>query len=232
MRSQDRLSKILVALWLLSFGGCASAPEPSGPLLREGDLEGLVEEALAKTMPAGPVQITFDFRLRESDLRFSGRGVARVQPPYRVRIDLFSNRGEELFRAALVGSDLRVPPGVPLDLAPPPALLWAALGVFRPDEELRIVEGRGRVPQAVTLRYSGARGEDFRFRLVEGRLVRAEMLEGGSLIEEVDLELSPDAENVVETTYRNHPLFLELVFSLESVESVDSFPAHIWYPGG
>jgi hypothetical protein len=182
-------------------------------------------------MPESPVQITFDFRLREADLRFSGQGVARVQPPYRVRIDLFSNQGEGLFRAALVGSDLRVPPGVPIDLAPPPALLWAALGVFRPDQELELVGGRERGDGAATLRYRGPSGEDLRFRLADGILERAEIRDDGHLIEEVDLELDYESRKVVETVYRNRALFVELTFTLKSEETVESFPPEIWNPG-
>jgi hypothetical protein len=183
-------------------------------------------------MPESPVQITFDFRLREADLRFTGQGVARVEPPYRVRIDLFTNRGEGLFRAALVGSDLRVPPGVPVELAPPPALLWAALGVFRPDTGLEIVGGRGHADGGATLQYGGDAGEDLRFRLSNDLLTRAEIREGGHLIEEVDLELDEGSTEVLETVYRNRALFVELVFSLKSVEYVDSFPSDIWDPRG
>jgi len=214
------------------LSGCMGGSGPRTSPLPLTEAGTVAERALATTMPDGPVQITFDFRLRESDLRFSGRGVARVQPAYRVRIDLFSNQGEEVFRAALVGSDLRVPPGVPLDLAPPPALLWAALGVFRPDSALRLVGGRRAEDGGVTLRYGGDHEEDLRFRVVDSALVRAEMFDGGHLIEEVDLELDPTSKDVVETVYRNHVLFLELTFSLGSVEAVDSFPSDIWFPGG
>jgi hypothetical protein len=195
------------------------------------ELERVAENALAATMPESPVQITFDFRLKEADLRFEGRGVARVEPPYRVRIDLFTNRGEELFRAALVGSDLRVPPGVPRELAPPPALLWAALGVFRPDSELRLEGGQSLGNGVMTLRYGGSAEEDLRFRLAGGMLTRAEIHVDGHLIEEVDLELDDSSRNVVETVYRNRALFLELTFSLKSVETVESFPSEIWDPG-
>jgi hypothetical protein len=190
----------------------------------------MAERALGATMPESPVQITFDFRLREADLRFAGRGVARVQPPYRVRIDLFSNQGEGLFTAALVGSDLRIPPGVPIDLAPPPALLWAALGVFRPDGEMELVGGRDRGDGTGTLQYRGLSGEDLRFRLAEGILERAELRQDGHLIEEVDLESDRDSRYVVETVYRNHALFVELTFTLKSEETVESFPPDIWNP--
>jgi hypothetical protein len=217
----------------LSFSqlGCGSSGELADLSPPEVDLGPVAESALRATMPETPVQITFDFRLREADLRFSGQGVARVQPPYRVRIDLFSNRGEGLFRAALVGSDLRIPPGVPIDLAPPPALLWAALGVFRPDEELTLAGGRDRGDGSVTLRYDGSAEEDLRFRLADGILTRAEIREAGHLIEEVDLTLDGESKKVVETVYRNRALFVELVFTLKSEESVESFPPDIWNPG-
>ncbi len=195
------------------------------------DLDSLAQNALLATMPGSPVQITFEFRLREADLRFAGQGVARVEPPYKVRIDLFSGQGETLFKAALVGSDLRVPPGVPLDLAPPPALLWAALGVFRPDAGLQMAEGRDRGDGTIALAYEGDNGQDLRFRLANDLLLRAEIREDGHLIEEVDLELDESSQRVVETVYRNRALFVELTFTLKSEENVESFPPDIWYPG-
>ena len=131
----------------------------------------------------------------------------------------------------MVGSDLRVPPGVPRELAPPPALLWAALGVFRPDSELRLEGGQSLGAGSMTLRYGGDAEEDLRFRLVGGMLTRAEIHVDGHLIEEVDLELDDTSRNVVETVYRNRALFLELTFSLKSVETVESFPSEIWDPG-
>lgn len=220
-----------LALLALELSGCRSATETGTPVPSDLDLGAVAEATLARTMPETPVQITFDFRLREADLRFSGRGVARVQPPYRVRIDLFTNGGEGLFMAALVGSDLRVPAGVPIELAPPPALLWAALGVFRPDAELRLLGGRGGGGEPLTLRYGGDAGEDLRFRLSDGLLTRAEIHQDGHLVEEVDLELDEASDQVVETVYRNLALFVELTFSLQSTHAVESFPPDIWDPG-
>jgi len=222
----------LGGLILVLLFGCQAGGGSPGPLTLDAGVQAVAEGALQATMPETPVQITFDFRLKEADLRFSGRGVARVQPPYRLRIDLFSNRGESLFRAALVGSELRVPPGIPLDLAPPPALLWAALGVFRPDAEQRLLGGRGSGDGGLTLHYRGTSTEELRFRLVDGGLSRAEILEEGHLIEEVDLELDDSGSRVEETVYRNRALFVELTFTLLSTENVDAFPDEIWDPKG
>jgi hypothetical protein len=105
------------------------------------------------------------------------------------------------------------------------------LGVFRPDSGLRVLEGRSVEDGSVTLRYGGDAGEDLRFSLTEGMLTRAEIYQDGHLIEEVDLDLNESSENVVETVYRNRALFLELTFSLKSVETVESFPSNIWDPG-
>ena len=176
--------------------------------------------------------MVFEIQVREEDFRFRGQGVARVDLPYRVRLDLFSTQGETIFEAALVEGDVRVPPWAPRELAPPPALLWAALGVFRPDADLEFLGGEGHPGGGVLLRY-GRPGElELRFRVVDGQLVRAELHRDGHLAEEVDLSLEGTPAQVVETVYRNRAEFLEMTFSLESVENVDSFPAHIWHPGG
>lgn len=183
------------------------------------------------TRPLAPTRIFFDFRVREADLRFSGRGLARVEPPYRVRLDLFSGGGETLFQAALVEGVLRIPPWAPRELAPPPALLWAALGIFRPDPDLALLGGRMDEAGVTTLRYGGDEALELRFRFQDGHLTRAELHRDGHLLEEVDLSLDGDAGTVLETVYRNRALFLELTFSLQSAENVDPFPAEIWYPG-
>jgi hypothetical protein len=178
-----------------------------------------------------PTRIRFDFAVKEADLRFNGKGLARVEAPYRVRLDLFSGGGETIFQAALVEGNLRIPPWAPRELAPPPALLWAALGIFRPDPDLTFLGGRRGKGGDVTLRYGGQEDLELRFRIQGGHLVRAELHREGHLLEEVDLSLDESTGTVVETVYRNRALFLELTFSLQSAENVDSFPAEIWYPG-
>jgi hypothetical protein len=173
----------------------------------------------------------FTFRLREADLRFQGRGVARIEPPYRVRLDLFSNRGETLFQAALVEGELRVPEWAPREMAPPPGLLWAALGVFRPDPGWQLTGSRSERDGSSTLRYETREGDELRFRIRESRLVRAELYRGGRLVEEVTLTLEGSTGSVTETRYRNRGEFVELSFHLQSSETVAFFPPHIWNPG-
>ena len=216
---------------LLAVGACRG-PSAGGDMpVPRPQAEETARRALEKTQPREPTRIQFDFRVREADLRYNGRGVARVEPPYRVRLDLFSGGGETLFQAALVEGNLRIPPWAPRELAPPPALLWAALGIFRPDPDLEFLDGLMEDGGGITLRYGGEEDLELRFRIEDGHLVRAELHREGHLLEEVDLAVDETTGTVTETVYRNRALFLELSFTLQSVENVAPFPAEIWYPG-
>ena len=221
---------ISIALALAFLEGCAPGPGPGTPI-PTGQAVAVAQEAMEATRPRGPTRILFDFRVREADLRFNGRGLARVEPPYRVRLDLFGHGGENLFQAALVEGILRIPPWAPRELAPPPALLWAALGVFRPDPQLEFLGGARRGDGQVSLRYGGLDGVELRFLLNGASLGRAELYRDGHLAEEVDLSLDESSGRVLETVYRNQALFLEMTFSLDRVENVDAFSQDIWYPG-
>lgn len=215
----------------VTLTGCRTSSAGMGPPVPGPQAAASAQGTLDATRPRDPTRIRFAFRVREADFRFNGQGLARVEPPYRVRLDLFSNGGETIFQAALVEGNLRIPPWAPRELAPPPALLWAALGIFRPDPGLNLLGGREGKDGTLTLRYGGQEDLELRFSLSDGRLTRAELHREGHLAEEVDLSLDETSGAVLETVYRNMALFLELTFSLESMENVDPFPAEIWYPG-
>ncbi len=229
LRQGRRARLVFLGLWAL--GGCRPTPPMTTSPAGLVDAERVAARALSATLPQSPVQMSFGFRVREADFRFEGKGIARVEPPYRVRIDLFSNGGETLFTAALVGDDLRVPAWAPRELAPPPGLLWAALGVFRPDPGWRLLGARPDGKGVVILGYESRDGDELRFRLLDDKLTRAELYTGGHLAEDVDLSLDEASGRVVETVYRDLAEFLELTFSLESVTTVESFPPTIWNPG-
>jgi hypothetical protein len=225
-----RLSAPVLGIFAF-LSGCASFSSGSVPGPAHPDPDGIALEALDRTLPESPVQIVFDFRVREAEFRYQARGVARVEPPYKVRVDIFSPQGETLFSGALVESDLRIPSWAPRELAPPAPLLWASLGVFRPDPSWELLGGfQGREGE-VFLRYQGGEEQEIRLGVAGGSLVRAELHKNGHLSEEVDLSLDETSGAVLETVYRNLAEFLELTFSLESVETVESFPADIWLPG-
>ncbi|MFC1575946.1 hypothetical protein ACFL5A_04825 [Gemmatimonadota bacterium] len=218
-------------LLLAILGGCAPPGMHPSAVPSGFEADSVIQATMESTRPPGPIQMVFRFRLREADLRFQGRGVARVEPPYRVRLDLFSNQGETLFQAALVEEGLRVPEWASVELAPPPPLLWAALGVFRPGPGWDYLGAGGGGNQVVILRYGDGGGGELRFHISSGELSRAELFVDGHLLEEVDLTFRGSPAELSETVYRNRAKFVELTFSLESVENVESFPPDIWNPG-
>jgi len=214
--------RILVLLPLLAACAARSAPPPGPPDPASA------RAAVEATEPRRTVQLLFDWNLRERDARFSGRGVARVQPPYRARLDLFGPRGEGYLTAALVGGDLRLPPAVQNAPVPPPPLLWSALGVLwpPPGAELLATQRDGEV-----LRLEYAKGaERWRYRLEGGRLLYAEWLpaEGGR--HTVELRHGDGDGPPREARYRDWAAYVELVLVLDSVEDVEAFPPDIWTP--
>ena len=157
--------------------------------------------------------------------------MARLEPPDKARLDLFFDNGETAAIAALVGDELRVPAALPLELVPPPALLWAALGVFRPGAGAEVLEGR-RADEAVELRFALPGGDLIRFRIRDRRVVEAAVLKEGAEVERVVVAGSEEGSAYpAEATYRNLRDYRELELRLESFEHVDPFPPHIWDPG-
>jgi len=190
----------------------------------------LEQEAVAATAPEAPLQIVFDWTAREREARYTGRGAARVQQPYRARLDLFGPRGERYLSAALVDGELRVPTGVARDLVPPPALLWSVLGVFTPPSGATLAasdEREGRI----RLEYRGAAGDRWRFEIVEGSLRTAEWIESDRSRHTVELSGDAPAGLPRVAVYRDWAGFNELTLRLDEVEHVEPFPPELWEPG-
>ncbi len=205
---------------------CSGVPGPDSPSPASRQ-DGLFAEH--STRPGRPARLVFRWEAREPDFRGRGSGVARVEPPYRARLDLFLDNGEAAAVAAVVGDELRTPAALPTALVPPPALFWAALGVFRPGDETSYVGGR-RAEGDVTLEYELSSGGRLRYQLRSGSIVAATRLVDGSAVERVEVTLA-DAGSAVfpgEATYRHLADFRELRLRLESLEWVDAFPPDIW----
>jgi len=214
--------RILATLPLLAACAARSVPPAAPP-----DPE-LAREAVEATEPRRTIQITFDWNVRERDARFSGRGVARVQPPYHARLDLFGPRGEGYLTAALVEGGLRLPPAAQDAPVPPPPLLWSVLGVFWPpaDAELIATEREGSV---VRLEYRNG-AERWRYRLEGGRLLYAEWQPANGGRHTVELRHGDGDGPPREARYRDWAAFVELVLMLDSVEDAQPFPPEIWTP--
>ena len=183
------------------------------------------------TRIAAASRLVFAWRAQEPDFRGSGTGVARVEPPDKARLDLFLDNGEVAATAALVGDDLRIPAELPGELVPPPALFWAALGVFRPGSGATLIgarEGNG----TVELGYRLPMGDRIRFRLRGHAVADAMVLNGSAVVERITAsEPRPGSGYPAEATYRNLQDYRELRLRLETFEHVDAFPPDIWYPG-
>mgnify|MGYP001060074959 CR=1 FL=1 len=177
-----------------------------------------------------PIRIVFRWELNESGVRVSGRGVARVEPPYKARLDLFLGNGEAIIKAALVNGQLRLPPGAPRNILPPPDLMWGTLGVFRPEFGMELLGGDRLENDALRLRFRYADGTELHFGTHLGLLKTLEVVEDGAVVQRVEVELNGESRYPIEATYRNLADFRELKITRESVERVESYPPDIWDP--
>jgi hypothetical protein len=186
-------------------------------------------EAVAATAPERPLHILFSWSLQEQDGRFSGKGSTRLEPPQRARVDLFGPRSEAYLSAALVEMDLRLPPGVQDVPLPPPALFWAALGVFRPPAGARLT---GSAKQGTTLRLDYAQGEErWSFRFESEKLRHAEWTGPGEGRRTVELEGAAEYDLPRQASYRDWRAFRELRLTLDEASETNGFPADIWTIG-
>jgi hypothetical protein len=211
----------------VSVAGCASgggAPPVRGPAVAAYEAE-----AVSATAPARALHILFSWTLQDGDSRFSGRGATRLAPPLRARLDLFGPRGESYLSAALVDMELRLPAGAQDAPLPPPALFWAALGVFRAPVGAQLV---GTQRDGGTTRLEYARGpERWRFRLEEGALRSAEWIGPDDGRRTIELTGGADHGLPRQAVYRDWRAFRELSLTLDEVNETEGFPADIWSIG-
>ena len=222
------LARVASTVALVALGACATTGSaPSGTPV---DGRNIAARAVESSALDRPYQVVFDWNLTEPGARMSGQGVARLEPPANVRLDLFTNRGERVAVAALVGEELRVPRYDQTELPPAP-FLWASLGVFLPNGSAAPAEGWQQDNGTVELRYAQPDGDVLAYRLANDRVEELRSLRNGRTREELRLVLRSDDPFPREAVYRHLEDVRELRISLESVEHVESHPTDIWDPG-
>ena len=220
MRHRSLLVGSLAAAALTACAG--RAPVAEGPPRPE-----VAGEAVRRSAPEGAARYVFRWTLRDGEARFQGEGAARIEAPYRARLDLFGPRGEGYLRAALVGDELRLPAGVTDVPLPPPALLWSVLGVLRPppDAELAATD---TTPHVSLLYRRGA--EQWRFRIEDGVVRYAEWEDGERGRQTVEVTRVGTLGRPSLVVYRDWSAFRELTLDVTHAEQVDGFAPDIWNP--
>jgi hypothetical protein len=213
---------------LIAAGACARTP-PEGPALPALEGEAIAAALTEQTRLADTAQIFFDWVLAEQGRRGAGKGVTRVQSPYRARLDLFLSDATTAGAAVLVEDQLSATESLPEGAIPPAALLWATLGVMRPGPGSTFESAR-QVGDETELRYTTGGGEELRYRVRGQQMQRAELRQGGSVVHQVVLEPGQGVRYPREATYQNRAQFRELKITTTSIEDADAFPADIWFP--
>lgn len=218
---------LLAGSTLIALVGCAG----SGPVVEERPLNAgqLASSAERASALDAPYRLVFDWTLNEPGRRIQGQGVARVEPPYRARLDLFARNGERITAAALVDGELRLPEGQ-APLLPRPTLLWGVLGVFRPERSMGLAGGSWRSDGGAELRYLPGGDSELLVRLRDSRVQEMLRRSGGRTVEELRIQRADGERFPRESTYRDLAQTRELRMTLESVEHVESFPTDIWNP--
>jgi len=227
-----RRGALFLTLAALAAAGSCTPPPPAvvRPAVNADQVALALED---RTALREPIRVVFGWQLNEAGVRVKGRGVARIEPPYKARLDLFLDNGETVIRAALVDGDLRLPPGAPTNILPPADLMWGVLGVFRPGRGTELLGGDHLADGGVRLRYRYEDGKELDFNVADGRVRVLQLLDGGGHVtERVELGMGATDRYPEEASYRNLSAFRELKLTRESLERVEPYPPDIWNPNG
>lgn len=226
----DNRNHVLALFALLSVLNTACGPRRLAVVGPMSGVDAAAARLETSTSLGEPTRIDFTWELNEAGSRMSGQGVARIEAPYHARLDLFLDNGETVIAAALVGDDLRLPPGSPDDVLPPVDLMWGTLGVFRPLAGTRLVGGDRLEGASQRLRYRYDDGRELHYEIEAGEVRALELLDRESVVQWVRLSADSEERYPRSATYRNLVEFRELTITRESVRTAPSFDSAIWDP--
>ncbi|WP_419161936.1 hypothetical protein [Candidatus Palauibacter sp.] len=174
-------------LWplILALGAaaCGGGSRLDTPIPDAEDVARRVREASAVEHPT---HVIFEWEYADESGSFRGDGVARVNPPDRFRLDLFST-GEGSLQATLVDGVLTTSGDLEGVDLPPIVFLYAMAGVFRPGEDApragfaapgRQAPAAGSEIPGLQLEFEAEGGTRRYFDFVDGRLTRVEERSG------------------------------------------------------
>lgn len=181
--------------------------------------------AVSATAPTQRLHVIFSWEVRDREARFNGQGVLRLDSGYRARVDLFGPRGETYAAAIVENETMRVVPAGADAMLPPPALLWSALGVFRPPVDAPLT-GTAHTDDGVRLTYQRD-GVTWLFGFTDEALRSTEWTarDGRRTV-----QLSGDAGHGLpgQAAFRDWTEFRELTLRVTDVEERPSFDADVW----
>jgi hypothetical protein len=197
------------------LSACATAP-------RAGPLTGVptTQRLPVTVLPEGHRRILFSWEYRERVGSARGEGAARIAPPDSVRIDLFLDNGNYGgFVILIADSIVATAQDEARRSLPPPALLWASLGVVRvqaPDTTV-LIDGD-------TLRAQLGVDPAWRVAFGPASLARVDRIVRGRMEETVE---RTDSTRVV---YRQPGAGRSLELTIRQVIREPGFDPTIWRP--
>ena len=228
LKQPSSFFRTIIVAGVVVVTGCM--PKQAAVVAPVPDALGAASVLQDQTGLESPIRILFVWELNDAGVGVKGRGVARVAPPYRARLDLFLDNGELVIRAALVDGELRLPAGAPNDILPPPDLMWGTLGVFRPESGTELVGGDHLDNGLVRLRYRYLDERELHYSMEDGALRKLEMLSDGDVVQWVEVDRDEETRYPARVTYRHLTDFRELKITRQQLDQVEAYPADIWDP--
>lgn len=183
-------------------------------------------ELAAATTPDQRLHVIFDWNLVDREVRFSGRGVLRLDADRRARVDLFTPQGELVAAAILEGTSMRVAPAAASAMLPPPAFLWSAIGAFRPPQDAPLT-GTSRDNGSIALEYARDDAR-WRFRFENRALRNTEWTTAAGGRRTVELRGHAGFGLPAEASFRDWAEFRELTLRVTDIEETTGFDPDAW----